>query len=326
VSDRLRILVTRRSIYPARAYPVSTKGLASFRITDVMVKGLAELGHEVHYQVELSQEPLPEGVRWVGNGCVPAVDIAHRQVDVHVRKPEFPQPWVKTCHTDVTGRGLDLSLAEDNWIFVSRTLALNYGSTRYVANGIDPSEFIYSETKANYFLFVACLDRAVQKGLEIAVSLARKAGFKLLVAGSAVSEQANTAVRELCTQANIELLGEIQGRRKAEIFAGARALLFPTQVNEAFGAVMAEALMSGTPVICSNRGACPEIVAPDVGFVCATEPDYLAAIDRVHEIKPRACRDKALRDYHYLRMARDYAEQYRQEIRRVHAEAHGSFA
>jgi glycosyltransferase involved in cell wall biosynthesis len=326
VSAPLRILVTRQSIYPARAYRISAEGLASFRITDLTVKGLAELGHEIHYQVQLGQEPLPEGVHWVGNGPLPRVDVAHRQVDLHVRKLDLPQPWVRTCHTDLAGRGLDRSIAEDNWIFVSSTLARTYGSTRYVVNGIDPSEFIYSQSKGNYFLFIACLDRAAQKGLDVAISLARRAGFKLLVAGSAASAETTADIREKCSHADIELAGEVQGSRKAEMFAGARALLFPTQANEAFGTVMAEALMSGTPVICSNRGACPEIISPEVGFVCDTEQDYLAAIDRVHLIKPADCREKALRQYHYLRMARDYVEQYQQEIGRIPAAARSSSA
>jgi glycosyltransferase involved in cell wall biosynthesis len=314
VSGKLRILVARRGTYPARSYPVSGEGLASFRITDLLVKGLAELGHEVHYQVNRNHEPLPEGVQLAALDANPAVDIAHRQVDVHERKSGFPQPWVKTCHTDLAGRGLDRSLAEDNWIFVSRTLAGIYGSSRYVLNGIDPSEFIYSATKSDYFLFVGCLDRWEEKGLEIAILLARKAGFRLVVAGSAASHETTEALSQKCRHANIELVGEIHGQRKAELFAGARALLFPTQANEAFGAVMAEALISGTPVICSDRGACPEIVSPDVGFVCSTDQDYLVALDRVRQINPAECRQKALCAYHYLRMAQDYVVEYQQEI------------
>ena len=77
---------------------------------------------------------------------------------------------------------------------------------------------------------------------------------------------------------------------------------------------MAEALMSGTPVICSNNGACPEIVTADVGFVCATEDDYRQALLRLDEIRPDACREKALRDFHYLRMAADYVIEYQKEI------------
>ena len=98
--------------------------------------------------------------------------------------------------------------------------------------------------------------------------------------------------------------------------AGAKALLFPTKLNEAFGLVIAEALMSGTPVICSNHGACPEIVSPETGFVCRDRQDYLDAIDHLGTIQPEACRTRAIRDFHYLRMAGDYVREYLAEARR----------
>jgi glycosyltransferase involved in cell wall biosynthesis len=309
----MRILHIRRGPYPARAYPVSTYGLASFRMQDLIVRGLAELGHEVFYDVKRVEEPLPEGVRWAANGF-PPVNIAHRSGDPHTRISDHPQPWVRTCHTDLAARGMDRSIAEANWIFVSRSLARSYGGARYVVNGIDPSEFIYSESKDDYFLFIACLDRALEKGLNIAIALAARAGFKLVVAGSAARNDVIEDIQRMSAGADVQLAGEVQRSQRAELFAGARALLFPTQINEAFGIVMAEALISGTPVICSNRGACPEIISPEVGFVCATEQEYLSAIANIHTIKPSACRKRALRDYHYLRMAKDYVKEYEREI------------
>jgi glycosyltransferase involved in cell wall biosynthesis len=106
----------------------------------------------------------------------------------------------------------------------------------------------------------------------------------------------------------------VWGERKAELLAGARAMLFPTQFNEAFGLVIAEALMSGTPVICSDKGACPELVSPDVGFVCSTMDDYVRAFEQVDRISRSACREKALREFHYLRMAQEYVREYEIEI------------
>src|SRR5205085_5150811 len=88
---------------------------------------------------------------------------------------------------------------------------------------------------------------------------------------------------------------------------------FPTRVNEAFGLGMAEALMSGTPVICSDKGACPEIISPDVGFVCRTDRDYLLALRNLAKISPQACREKAMREFHYRRMAADYVAEYEKE-------------
>ena len=74
--------------------------------------------------------------------------------------------------------------------------------------------------------------------------------------------------------------------------------------------MIAEALMSGTPVICSNNGACPEIVSPEAGFVCRERQDYLDAIDHLETIQPEACHACAMRDFHYLRMTGDYVREY----------------
>jgi glycosyltransferase involved in cell wall biosynthesis len=114
----------------------------------------------------------------------------------------------------------------------------------------------------------------------------------------------------MCQAAGATYVGDVRGIEKAKLFAGARALLFPTKLNEAFGLVVAEALMSGTPVICSNNGACPEIVSPEAGFICRERQDYLDAIDRLETIQPEACRTRAMRDFHYLRMAADYVGEY----------------
>ncbi len=146
------------------------------------------------------------------------------------------------------------------------------------------------------------------------MALTRQAGFPLVVAGSSPDRQRVEDIATLCRQHDVEYVGEVFGSRKAELFAGARALLFPTQLNESFGLVMAEALVSGTPVICSNHGACPEVITPEVGFVCAHDADYHHAMDQVQTIAPAVCRATAMRDYHYLRMARDYVHEYEKEM------------
>lgn len=300
----MRILVARDGGYPARDFPASTLGLASYRLTDVLVKGLVELGHDVFYEIE--------GVPRTSS----PVDVAHRQTDHTVRLTDFPRPWVRPCHVDVAESDTDRSVAEEHWIYVSHALARLYGGTRVVLNGIDPSEFVYSETKNDYFLFAGCLDRALLKGFDIAASLAKRLGFRLVIAGSAPGGGMPPELLRLSASADVVFAGEVSGARRAELFAGARALLFPTQHNEAFGLVMAEALMSGTPVICSDRGACAELISEDVGFVCSSDDQYLAAVANIDRIEPSACRAKAMRDYHYLRMARDYVREYEREIAR----------
>ena len=119
-----------------------------------------------------------------------------------------------------------------------------------------------------------------------------------------------------CAKNDADFIGLINGELKAETFTAARALLFPTQINEAFGLPVAEALMSGTPVIASNNGAMPELLDPLGGFVCANESEYLNAVANIERIKPADCRQLALARFHYLDMTRNYVKEYEREIER----------
>jgi glycosyltransferase involved in cell wall biosynthesis len=68
--------------------------------------------------------------------------------------------------------------------------------------------------------------------------------------------------------------------------------------------------MSGTPVIASNRGACPEVVTGETGFICSDMEDYLRAVEQVGRISPQVCRKRAMAEFHYLKMAANYVDQY----------------
>ncbi len=243
------------------------------------------------------------------------VSEARSDVDIFHNLESDSVPWVKTYHLDKELLGVAADEVPHNAIFVSESLAASYERRRFVRNGIDPADFIYSEAKDDYLLFTASMDRHLGKGLDEALSLSRELDFKLLVVGTSRFQEIINEVTELCRASGVTYLGDVRGTRKAELFAGARALLLPTRLNEGCPLVIAEALMSGTPVICSDKGACPEMVSPDVGFVCKDRGDYIKAINRIDNISPRDCRDKAMRDYHYLRMAADYVKEYEREIR-----------
>ncbi len=320
----MRLLLASNHRYPASAevgcglHPKPFPSGSGFVVHDLLAKGLAELGHDVFYLLRNgADQPLPNGVKLVTE---PARDaqvlhtIAYRDEDMIREKHWGSKPWVTTCHLDLRSRGEQRAPTTDNWIFVSRTLARLHGRNRYVLNGIDPSQYIYSETKDDYFLFMSTMDWGIKKGLDVVLSLSREVGFKLVVAGTGTNYESIDRVAQSCRRAGAEYVGDVRGRAKAELLAGAKAFLFPTKVEEAFGLGMVEALMSGTPVICSNHGACPEIISDGVGFVCDTYESCVDAIGRIGQISPAACRAKALADYHYLRMAKDYVSEYEKEI------------
>lgn len=319
----MRILLSSNHQYPAYGeqgtgpHPRELPSGSGHHIKDLLAKGLSELGHEVFYLLKKgASAPLPSGVTLLAEPIFD-IDIYHnfafRDEDIVVCMQQRGKPWVTTCHLDLRARGKQLPATTPNWIFVSKALARSHNSQRFVWNGIDPSDLLYSKDKQNYFIFISALDWAMDKGLDTALAVSQEAGIPLVVAGTAGEYDMIRRVEEMCRKAGATYVGDIRGQEKAKLLAHARALLFPTRLNEAFGLVIAEALMSGTPVICSNNGACPEIVSPEVGFICYEQRDYLEAINRLGTIDPEACRALAMRDYHYLRMTADYVNEYRAE-------------
>lgn len=330
----MRILLAAPHNYPARESvgsglrPKEFPSGSGAMMHDLIAKGLAELGHDVCYLVPHAVDERPAmGITLIAKPVRDA-EVLHTysnfNADLAHEWQGQGKPWVATWHMNheaypelrraLEAGGKERPPSGDNWIFVSRTLAQLYGRERYVCNGIDPGEYSFSEAKDDYLLFMSSMDWCFPKGLDVALSLSVQLGFKLVVAGTSSDQERINSVVELCRQAKADYVGDVRGGAKADLLAGARAFLFPTQVDEAFGLGMVEALMSGTPVICSNLGACPEIVSSEVGFVCAAPQDYIEAIGRIGEISPAACRAKAMNEYHYLRMARDYVREYEREI------------
>ena len=321
----MRILLSSNHRYPAGGSsgsgiaPREVPSGSGFLIHDLLAKGLAEAGHQVFYLLPHGAEtPLPSAVTLLRQPIFD-IDILHtltfRDYDLVRAMRQLGIPWVATCHLDPTVKGRTIpDQIEDSWIFVSRTLARSLGSSRYVLNGIDPEVHVFCETPDDYFLFMAGLEWAGHKGLETALNLAARNNLRLVVAGTGKTDEIIQQTARLCRAAGAEFVGDVRGIQKARLLARARALLFPTQVNEAFGLVMVEALISGTPVIASSNGACPEIVTPDVGFICQTEQDYCDAVARVGEISRSCCRARAMKQFHYQRMVADYVSEYHAEI------------
>ena len=319
------ILLSSSHRYPA--YRSESAGLnptpypsgSAYVTHDLLAKGLSELGNQVFYFPRGgADDAMPPDVRLVVEPRHDA-DIHHMLIDTdelsYWRDCPWPKPRLMSCHIDP--RLIDRNWGEvsEQWVFVSRTLAESHGCTRFVWNGLNPTDYIFSATKQDYHLFMAPMDWADRKGLDVALDLAKSIGFRLIVAGGSSSSKVIGEVSDRCEPfPNVDYIGDVRGLYKAELLAGARSLIFPTKVNEAFGLVIAEALMSGTPIVCSKRGACTELVTHDVGFTCDNKEDYISALNNIERISPANCREKALRDFHYLHMAENYVTEYEREL------------
>jgi glycosyltransferase involved in cell wall biosynthesis len=95
-------------------------------------------------------------------------------------------------------------------------------------------------------------------------------------------------------------------------------MVFPIRWPEPFGLVMVEAMACGTPVVTTNWGAAPELVADGVtGFRRDSEDDLVAAIGRVGELSPAACRARVVDEFSGAAMVRGYEAVYERVVSRT---------
>jgi glycosyltransferase involved in cell wall biosynthesis len=240
---------------------------------------------------------------------VPAdVDI----VNAHAGTP--PEGFGKACIMTSHGNGTPPT-DRLNWSFVSRDHAARHGRRTFVYNGLPPEEHYFSAAKSDRLLFFSRINRA-SKNVTKAMQLAIRHDFEMDLAGGRCWELlTRSKVRQegafrLAGDPRFRFHGMLGGWEKAPLFAEARALLFPIRGAEAFGLVVIEALLAGTPVIASPLYAMPELITPEVGFLCESDEDFEAAFAGLDRIDPRACRAHAAERFSIARSAEGYLELY----------------
>jgi glycosyltransferase involved in cell wall biosynthesis len=182
-----------------------------------------------------------------------------------------------------------------------------------VYNAIDVQSFPFQKEKGDYLLFLSRI--SPEKGPHVAVEVARRAGYPLIIAGKVDPADAaffQDTVAPLIDGSHVRFAGEADARMKRELFRNARALLMPISWDEPFGLVLAEAQACGTPVISFDRGAAPEIVSHGrTGFIVTDVESMVEAVSRVGEIDPAACREHVARHFDRHIMATNYLRLYR---------------
>lgn len=176
--------------------------------------------------------------------------------------------------------------------------------------------------KEDYALFLGRFNE--DKGAHNAIRIAHQAGVPLRMAGK-VDSGPDTLYFEERIKPHIDgekvtFEGEVGGRRKRELLAGARFLLFPIQWQEPFGLVMTEALACGTPVVADAMGAAPEIVKDGEVGVLVGEGEWdemVAAIKsgRLDYIDPNHCREYVHERFSVEAMVSGYEAAFEKIIR-----------
>ena len=181
-----------------------------------------------------------------------------------------------------------------------------------IHHGLRPDEFPVGAGDGDYLLFLGRF--SPDKGAKEAAIAAHEAGVNLVLAAKMREpleiDYFHTQIEPLL-DSSVRYVGEVGMEQKLELLGSARALLNPIHWPEPFGLVMIEALACGTPVLTLRWGAAPEIVDDGTtGFVCDSDADLVAAIERVGELDRADCRHAVETRFSADRMVRDHLNLY----------------
>ncbi|MFH1594495.1 MAG: glycosyltransferase family 4 protein [Candidatus Omnitrophota bacterium] len=198
------------------------------------------------------------------------------------------------------------------------TLSSRINFIGVVHNSIDVPSIEWSDKKEDFFLFVGRVNW--EKGLEMAIRVAKKANKNLLMAVKMSEDFEKTFFREKIKPLIdgfpegllLKLHEDLPRPMIFDLYRRARCTLFTSQWEEPFGLVMIESMASGTPVIALRRGAAPEVVVDGkTGFVVDTEDEMVQATKKIGNIRPEDCRKHMETNYSRERMSKDYLALYK---------------
>ncbi|HXR27784.1 MAG TPA: glycosyltransferase family 4 protein [Candidatus Baltobacteraceae bacterium] len=229
--------------------------------------------------------------------AVPVVNTFHGRLD---------QPWAAGLLADAPG-GL---------VAVSRAQASSRPEVAWdvVHNGLTLTGAPFGPRPGDALCFVGRM--APEKGPAEAVRIARAVGRPLRVASKAPSTPEEAAYYEEvflpeARRADVELLGELNGAERDQLFAGSFATLMPGDWPEPFGLVAIESLACGTPVVARRVGGLPEIVRDRLDGVLGDDLGELARrLPEVASMDRRAIRSSVLDRFSPQRMADGYEAVY----------------
>ena len=278
----------------------------------------------------------------------PNFDIIHNHT-----QPEFinllvdenlKTPMVTTLHMAMSAE-LDkiFSLFPKSRIIcaskAAKKLAKKTKIYKVIYHGIDTDLYKFFPKKEDYLLWIGRLAKSKDekgnfmdpKGVRWAIKLARETNSKLLLAGNVEDPEFFKRDVKPYLSKKIKWVGPVSfeqplsKKQVAKLMQKAKVFLMTTQLNEAFGLVMAEAQSCGTPVIGFDRGPVSEIVIDGkTGFVVKPKEGISGlkkALKNIDKIKPEDCRKNVEKNFSLEKMIDNYEKTYQEVIRSTKQQA-----
>jgi glycosyltransferase involved in cell wall biosynthesis len=249
----------------------------------------------IHFHTEPYHFPLLRRLH------IPTVTTQHGRLDLPHQREFFEE------FTDIPL----VSISDDQ-----RTPVPHAAWQATVYHGLPLDLFRFGARPGRYLAFVGRI--SPEKRPDLAIEIARKAGMELRIAAKVSDTDRHyfeQQIRPLLSQPHVRFLGELGDAGKADVMAGAAALLMPLDWPEPFGLVMIESMACGTPVIAFRRGSVPEIVDEGkTGFIVDGVAGAVRAVGQLAQLDRKGVRRWFESRFSARRMAEDYLRVYRRRI------------
>lgn len=250
-------------------------------------------------------------------------DVIHSHMHVMTgffSRLEQHTPTLISVHSPIEDRVKPILLKHRDEKYISFSLAqrsqmpnINWYANIY--HGVDTNVFTFMPEPEDYVLFIGRLTH--DKGVHIAIAACMDAGIPLRIAGRTYGTETywHEQIEPHINGNTVRYFGEVSFENKIPLIQKARAIVFPTLYQEAFGYVLIEAMACGTPVIAFPNGSVPEIVKDGVtGFLVTDQAEMTAALHKIDTIDRKKVRNRAEQFFSLKGMLSHYENVYRRAI------------
>lgn len=301
----MKILIVNKHIIPVHTYG------GTERVIWGLAKELTKLGYEVTFLVPKGSSCSFASVIYIDENK-PILEQVNGEYDVvHFNfRPEGVEnthtPYVITMHSNSN----DLSELDRNTVFISQNHAERYGSTCYVYNGLDWSEYSIPDltNKRDYFHFLGKAAWRV-KNVSGAIDVIKKTKSEKLRVLGGVRFNFKMGLR-FTFSPRISFEGMVGGEKKFALLNRSKGLVFPVKWHEPFGLAMTESLYYGCPVFGTPYGSLPELIKEDVGFLSKKSDELTEAILNVDSYSRKRCHEYVVEEFNAKKMALGYLKKY----------------
>jgi len=212
-------------------------------------------------------------------------------------------PFLRKNFHDYKQAARDASRTRASSNFASDKLADLFGASSeviYPPINIDQYRVTYDGT--GYITMVN--PRAAYKGADIFLDIAKESpDERFLLVGPISSSQIRETVEAMTNVTHWEWCDNIR-----DAYSVTKLIVTPSRVEETFGRVPAEAMVSGIPCVVSNRGGLPEVVGNTGEIVHEIESthNWLSAIDQAFKHHDPTAQKKRVKKFSSLAQGKKF--------------------